>query len=535
MEDVEMEIDEQEASVDSRKENKSGLSSTLENFQVATKRRNAVVRNVKTKPSKGRKSKKPSALLNEEDRPLKVGTKIFYWENKILGQGGTATVYKGYFEVPSVQAAIKVLKKENFKYYENEVETLRQILARDEDNLQHIVRYFATEEDEKETIFYLAVEMCDLTLHQYFESKPNPPTTDLIRYCKEICLGLQVLHCAKRRFPIVHRDLKPSNILLKKVSDGSFIAKLTDFGISKILENLESSTTSAEGTIDWMSPTCLQALNNGEEVKVSLTDDIFSLGMLIFYIMTQGCHPFGQRVMRAANIIHGKVTYQPLQTPEGFIALTLVHSMLQGNAKDRPTISTILEHPLFWTKSEILNYITTSSNNLAHKKHNTTEQIDTFNNCFKSICQCSLGWMEHFCDPIKLLVTSRNLAKPNSKKYSAKSAKSLLEFIRDKWQHKSEWPDELKTIECFGKSAKSYINYFTAQFPMLLPVLFLPLQENYEAIKHFKLNDTIDWARNKNCKILAVPAQNGNHNPVGSGPKKPLSQEMADNYQRSFM
>jgi serine/threonine protein kinase len=60
-----------------------------------------------------------------------------------------------------------------------------------------------------------------------------------------ICYGLYYLH-AETDTPVLHLDLKPANILL----DDDMLPKLTDFGLSKLLDQQQTiCTSSRDGTL----------------------------------------------------------------------------------------------------------------------------------------------------------------------------------------------------------------------------------------------------------------------------------------------
>lgn len=74
----------------------------------------------------------------------------------------------------------------------------------------------------------------------------------------------------------IHRDLKPENILVNKLGD----IKLTDFGISKALDNTYGVCGSFVGTAIYMSPERIK----GD--KFSFPSDVWSLGIILYELAT---------------------------------------------------------------------------------------------------------------------------------------------------------------------------------------------------------------------------------------------------------
>ncbi|MEY4568316.1 MAG: hypothetical protein RLY14_3286 [Planctomycetota bacterium] len=94
----------------------------------------------------------------------------------------------------------------------------------------------------------------------------------------QICTALMVAH----HNGIVHRDIKPSNILLKKerYPRVRWVAKLSDFGLARWVEDPQHSMDRNIGTIGYRSP---------EQRKGSTVDarsDIYSLGATLFHAIT---------------------------------------------------------------------------------------------------------------------------------------------------------------------------------------------------------------------------------------------------------
>lgn len=96
---------------------------------------------------------------------------------------------------------------------------------------------------------------------------------------------------------ILHRDLKPANVLL--TSDG--LPMILDFNLSA----LQPEDVTAGGTLPYMSPEQIEALDSRE--RVDERSDIFSLGVLFFELLT-GQRPFADSGLDRPQMIHERRT-----------------------------------------------------------------------------------------------------------------------------------------------------------------------------------------------------------------------------------
>ncbi|GBF86961.1 serine/threonine-protein kinase [Aphanothece sacrum] len=129
---------------------------------------------------------------------------------------------------------------------------------------------------------YLVMDYCEGgTLRDLMESEANLSLGLRLKLITDILLGLE--HAHENR--IIHCDIKPENILLS-LTNNSWIARITDFGISRFSEeqNISSQGQGYTGSPAYMSPERYYG-------KYSYPCDIYSVG-IIFYELMVGERPF---------------------------------------------------------------------------------------------------------------------------------------------------------------------------------------------------------------------------------------------------
>ncbi|XP_028396947.1 serine/threonine-protein kinase/endoribonuclease IRE1-like [Dendronephthya gigantea] len=249
-----------------------------------------------------------------------------------LGTGSFGTyVYVGILE-DGDEVAVKRLLRQAAD--ENEVAVLKRIDAK---KSPYILSYRYILEDKN--FMYLILDLCEETLKEYVQSHSVPHLREEgPRMIKEILLGVKFLHDQG----ILHRDLKPSNILV----DLKGQMKLADFGLSRVLNEDETTVkTFAKGTRGWMAAEVIEAGNGERMGRYKKKSDIQSIGMISFFILTGGRHPFGATVQeRMTNISKGNpVDLDALDDygdPKRFVTLLISHDI-----DSRPYACEALKHP----------------------------------------------------------------------------------------------------------------------------------------------------------------------------------------------
>ncbi len=243
-----------------------------------------------------------------------------------LGKGSVGTsVYLGILEDGSEVAVKRMLKDQCADAAENERKILSLINTK---KSPFIVNYRHFLKDN--TFMYLIVDLCERTLDEYVCSEicPNISQINGRRMIKEVLTGLKFLH----DHGILHRDLKPSNVLVDV--DGHM--RLADFGISRVLNEDETTLhTDAKGTEGWMAAEVIENINKVGKGSFKRKSDVHPAGMIAFFILTKGEHPFGSTLYdRMTNIVNGNPVN--LNNLDDLDARQFVSRLICRKIDDRP-------------------------------------------------------------------------------------------------------------------------------------------------------------------------------------------------------
>ncbi len=213
-----------------------------------------------------------------------------------IGRGGFAFVYRGTYrfvgEQTAEDVAVKIfhggldLTKDDAEQIKKELKLGIKL------NHPNLVRLFGVLNDPTHGIC-LVLELCYCSLRSVL-SRAHDRSITLswkirVKWLREIAVGMDVLHSGQPS--IIHLDLKSANVLLSSEDLDTAVAKVADFGVSKILDKTKATTKSAKGnvgTLAWNAPEAFYGKECGKS-------DTYSFAMVMYETLTFSVPHAGKR------------------------------------------------------------------------------------------------------------------------------------------------------------------------------------------------------------------------------------------------
>ncbi len=241
-----------------------------------------------------------------------------------LGEGATATVYRGRHVAIGKDVAIKVLHPHlsaSTRYRERFNREARAVGRLSHENIVSIIDYSGQNAEE----CYIVTELVDgCTLLKLIDDGGALPSEIVAALGIELASALSFAHTAG----IIHRDIKPENVMVRR--DG--VVKLMDFGVARVLDEGQITLDgSLLGSPAYMSPQ--QAMDETLDGR----SDLFSLGTLLFHCVTAAV-PFSGT--NASIILRNIIDNQRAEVlelrPQAAPALAaVIDRLLQTRTEDR--------------------------------------------------------------------------------------------------------------------------------------------------------------------------------------------------------
>jgi serine/threonine protein kinase len=267
----------------------------------------------------------PLAPLASVGRPqdvVRVGSVIGdkYRVEQELGRGGFGVVVRARHLAIDQLVAIKVLTAgEDSEWKEDAARFKREGQATAALRSEHVVRILDVDVLPSGSPYMVMEYLEGETLHVAIHTRGPLSVGETADHMVQVLAALAEAHAAG----IVHRDLKPANVFITHGAGGTMVAKVLDFGVSKIAAHsgIGGSATAGGsgasgasspitrtgavlGTVAYMAPE--QML---DAKRVDARADLWSVGIMLFELLTKKT-PFG--APSDANIVTSMLTRPPM-------------------------------------------------------------------------------------------------------------------------------------------------------------------------------------------------------------------------------
>jgi len=243
-----------------------------------------------------------------------------------LGRGGMGVVYKALDPAIGRTVAIKSIHLTALTDA-SERQAMRERLLREAQAagmLSHPNIVTVYDVLETEHYAYIVMEYVPgSSLDSMLRERHLPDAGALLVFLRQVAAALDYAH----RKGIIHRDIKPANIIIAGPAQGERVAKITDFGVAKLISHDITHTGAMIGTPSYMSPEQIQGFT------IDRQSDEFSLAAVAYEVLS-GEKPFTAENLPALFYAICRQDPRPLHEINSSLREGVDRVMLRALAKD---------------------------------------------------------------------------------------------------------------------------------------------------------------------------------------------------------
>jgi eukaryotic-like serine/threonine-protein kinase len=204
-----------------------------------------------------------------------------YRVDGILGRGGMGVVVAATHVKLAEQVAIKFLLTELGTEAEATARFEREARAAVRIRSEHVARVLDVGTLDSGVAYIVMEHLEGADLGRVVKQQGPLAIEDAVGHVLQACEALAEAHAAG----IIHRDLKPANIFCTRALNGETMAKILDFGISKVFDTGHNFTLTRTGTVVG-SPAYMSPEQAGGREDIDGRADIWSLGVVMYEALT---------------------------------------------------------------------------------------------------------------------------------------------------------------------------------------------------------------------------------------------------------
>jgi serine/threonine protein kinase len=246
-----------------------------------------------------------------------------------LGAGSMGAVYLGVHEDLGKRVAIKIINRTFAQAPDATARFRREARAASVIESNHICQVFDAGRDPELGLFMVSEYLVGEDLEQRLERENRLDVVTAASMGAQVARGLAKAHAAG----VVHRDLKPANIFLTTRDDGTLLAKILDFGISKVTgaeltradEEGITAAGVAIGTPLYMSPEQAEGSD-----AVDGRADVWSLCAVLYEALSGSpvVHDSEKHIEVLMAIVRGDIT--PIRNIAPWVPVALANVLQAG-------------------------------------------------------------------------------------------------------------------------------------------------------------------------------------------------------------